>query len=79
MGFCDTSTIGGVGVWIYSTKLGAIMVWHHPCSSNINDTLVSDTNPGGALTNSYLKLAVLVLHKATLLAELPESIMESAS
>ena len=75
MGFCDASGIVSEGMWIKPTKSRTRIVWNHPWPSDITDTLVLDTNPGGTLTNSDQNLNALVLHKATLLAVLPNAIV----
>ena len=50
-------------------------MWCRPWSPETIETLVSDTNPEGMLTNSDLELATLVLHEATLLEVCPEVVM----
>ena len=50
-------------------------MWHHPCLPDIIATLVSDTNPGGALTKSDLDLAALIIHEAILLEVCPDANM----
>ena len=50
-------------------------MWRHPCQSDIINDLVSETNPGGNITNPAIELAALVLHKASLLVLFPEARM----
>ena len=50
-------------------------MWQHPCLPNIIVALISDKNPEGNLTNSYLEVSSLVLHEATLLDTCPEAKM----
>ena len=73
MGFCDASGIGSGGVWLYPSCLGKDLVWQHPCPADIFANLVSSKNREGTITNSDLELTALVLHKATLIAEVPDA------
>ena len=75
MGFCDTSGIGLVGVWLDPAGTGRNLVCWHPWIEDITSKLVPSTNPHGAITNSNLKLAALVLQEATLLEAIPKACM----
>ena len=55
--------------------LGTSLVWRHPWLPDIIKAIISDKNPEGTLTNSYLDLSALVLHEATLLDTCPEATM----
>ena len=50
-------------------------MWRHPWPPNIINSLISDRNSEGTLTNSDLELAALVLHEDTLLETYPEATM----
>ena len=47
-------------------------MWHHPWPEDIISNLVSSKNREGAIANSDLDLAVLIIHKATLLSAVPD-------
>ena len=53
-------------------------MWLHPWPPDIIAALILDSNPGGTLTNSKLKLAALVLHEATHLDVCPEANIAAA-
>ena len=71
MGFYKASGIGVGVVLTKPTKLGTHIVWRHPWTSGITETLILVTNTGRTLTTSNLDLIALVVHKATLLAAVP--------
>ena len=73
LGFCDASGLGSGGVWIDPSLLGQYLVWRHPWPEDIIAKLESSTNREGTITNSNLVLAVIILHKATLLSSVPEA------
>ena len=75
MGFCDDSGLGIGGVWLKPHRLGKDLVWRHPWLEDIIANLVSSTNTEGRITNSNLELAALILHEATLIAEVQEAHM----
>ena len=75
LGLCNASGLGAGDVWLDPARFGRNLVWCHPCPPNIISYLVSLTNLGGNITNSDLELAALVLHEATLLAEVPTARM----
>ena len=52
---------------------GTSLVWQNPWPPDIIVALISNRNPEGTLTNSYLKIAALVLHEATLLETCPKA------
>ena len=70
--FCDASDIGARSLCINPEKTGHNLVWRHPWPPDIIEDLVLSTNMKGTITNSYLELVTLVVHKATLLAAFPE-------
>ena len=53
------------GVWIDQNKDVKNYIWCFKWPADITQELVRFTNPEGAITNSYLKLAALVLQEAT--------------
>ena len=75
MGFCNASYIGVGGIWINPAKLVTSIMWRHSWSYYITDALILDTNLRGILTNFNLKIATLIIDKATLLEVCPEAIM----
>ena len=77
LGFCDTSGIRAGGVWLNLSGSGKSLVWQHPWPPEIIKVLILDRNPEGTLTNSYLELATLILHEATLLDTCPEATMDT--
>ena len=77
LGLCNASIIGEGGLWIYPTKFGTIIVWHHPFPSDITDALVSKTNPGETLINYEFDISNFVINEANLLAELTQVITEA--
>ena len=52
-----------------------MIVWHYPLSVDITNNLVFETNPGGTITNYNLNISTLIIHKATLMSEIPEAVM----
>ena len=54
---------------------GISLVFRRPWPPNIIETLISDRNPEGILTNYDLELSALVLPEATLLEMCPEATM----
>ena len=75
LGFCDASGIGTGGVWLDPFRSSSSIVWHCPWTPDIIAALILVKNPGGALTNSDLKLSDLVLHVDTLLDVCPDANM----
>ena len=75
MGFCNTSGLGVVGVWLDPSLLGKYLVWHHPWLADIITNRVSSIKREGAITNSNIKLAAPVLREATLIAAVPDARM----
>ena len=73
LGFCYALGLGAGGVWLDPSHLEKDLVWLYPWPTDIIANLVSSTNREGTITNSDLELAALVLHKATLLAAVPEA------
>ena len=54
-----------------------ILVWRHPRSSDIINSLVSNTNPNVTIANSKIDLSTLLLHEATLLSETSKAAEEA--
>ena len=75
LGFCNTYELGAGGVWLDPAGMGQSRVWRDPWPADVTLGLVSQTNPHGAITNSDLYLAALVIQEATLLEEVPKACM----
>ena len=75
--FCDASGFGAGGVWLDPSRSGKDLIWRHPWPSDIISDLVSSTNREETINISNLELAVLVLHKFTLLATVPEARLDA--
>ena len=75
--FCDASGIEMGGVWFDTSRYGTSIMWHQPWPSDIIVDLVSETDPGEALTNYNFYISALVLHKANILAEFLEANMSA--
>ena len=58
--FCDASGFGAGGAWFIAGH--SPIVWRVVWPTDIQNSVVSDNNPDGALTNSDLELAAIVLH-----------------
>ena len=65
IGYCDAAGEGAGGVW-FSPDLPDPIVWRVPFPLDIQNAIVSDSNPDGTITNSDLELAGVVLHIAVL-------------
>ena len=65
LGYTDASGLGGGGVWLDPNVDSIHHVWRLQWPPDIQTDLVSFDNPKGQITNSYLELVALVLHKAT--------------
>jgi hypothetical protein len=72
IGFCDASAFGAGGVWFSGSKSLRPSVWRVEFPSDITRQVVSDSNPNGALTNSDLELAGVLLHYAALEQLVPD-------
>jgi hypothetical protein len=66
IGYCDASAFGSGGVWFSGTSPLPETVWRLQWPRDITVAVVSDSNPDGALTNSDLEMAAVVLHLSTL-------------
>ena len=77
LGFCDASGLRAGGVWLDPSCLGKYLVWHHLCPADIVTNLVSSQSKEGTITNSDLELSALVLHEATLIAEVPDARLDT--
>ena len=66
IGYCDASAFGAGGVWFSGTSPLPETVWRLQWPRDITVAVVSDSNPDGALTNSDLEMAAVVLHLSTL-------------
>lgn len=58
-GLCDASGFGAGGVWFINNQH---LVWRVVWPLDIQQAVVSTTNPRGTVTNSDLELAAIVLH-----------------
>ena len=65
-GYCDASAFGAGGVWLGATVPTPPIVWRVQWPADISADVVSDTNPGGRLTNSDLEMAGVLLQEAVL-------------
>jgi hypothetical protein len=59
--YCDASAFGAGGVWFSGTSLVPETVWQLQWPLDITAAVISESNPTGALTNSDLEIAVVVL------------------
>ena len=62
IGYCDASAFGAGGVWFSGTSPVHETVWRLQWPPDITAAVVSESNPTGALTNSDLEMAAVVLH-----------------
>ncbi len=62
IGYCDASAFGTGGVWFSGTSSVRETVWRLQWPPDITAAVVSESNPTGALTNSDLEMAAVVLH-----------------
>ena len=72
LSLCGASGVGARVVWRDPTKSGTSIMWNHTFPYNITNTLVLESNLGGVLANSDLKLSALFFHKSTLLTAFPK-------
>jgi hypothetical protein len=72
VGFCDASAFGAGGVWFSGDKPLRPAVWRVEFPPDITSQVVSDSNPTGALTNSDLELAGVLLHYLALEQVVPD-------
>ena len=66
IGYCDASGFGAGGVWFSGTCQLPETVWRLQWPRDITAAIVSESNPLGALTNSDLEMAAVVLHLGVL-------------
>ena len=59
-GYCDASAFGAGGVWFSGESPLTPQVWLLEWPPDIQQTVISSTNPEGRLTNSNLEMAVLL-------------------
>lgn len=75
VGSCDAAKVGMGGVWIppdiptNRTPDHSPIVWREPFPSNIQESVISDKNPAGTITNSDLELAGVIAHNAIIARE----------
>jgi hypothetical protein len=62
IGYCDASAFGAGGIWFSGTSPVPETVWRLQWPPDITAAVVSESNPTGALTNSDLEMAAVVLH-----------------
>jgi hypothetical protein len=62
IGYCDASAFGAGSVWFSGTSSVHKRVWRLQWPQDITAAVVSESNPTGALTNSDLEMAAVVLH-----------------
>jgi hypothetical protein len=60
--YCDASKLGAGGVWLSGALHLSPIVWHVEWSPDIHANVVSFKNPSGAITNSDLEMAGMLLH-----------------
>jgi hypothetical protein len=72
IGFCDASAFGAGGVWFSGRTSLQPSVWRVEFPVDITRQVVSDSNPTGALTNSDLELAGVLLHYSVLEQLVPD-------
>ncbi len=61
IGFCDASAFGAGGVWFSGTSTVPETVWRLQWPLDITAAVISESKPTGALTNSDLEMAAVVL------------------
>ena len=66
VGNCDASAFGAGGVWYGGSELKEPIVWRVVFPADIQQSVVSDDNPRGTVTNSDLELAAILLHHLVL-------------
>ena len=71
IGYCDASAFGAGGVWFSGTSPLPETVWRLQWPRDITAAVISESNPTGALTNSDLEMAAVVLHLSTLESVVP--------
>jgi hypothetical protein len=62
IGYCDASKLGAGGVWLSGRRHLSPIVWRVEWPADIGQQIISFDNPSGALTNSDLEMAGMVLH-----------------
>ena len=62
VGYTDACATGMGGVWFSGNKRLENLCWRVPFPKDIVDEVISDVNPKGRLTNSYLELAAALVH-----------------
>ena len=62
IGYCDATAFGAGGVWFSGTSPVPETVWRLPWPPDITAAVVFESNPTGALTNSDLEMAAVVLY-----------------
>ena len=75
LGFWNASIFCMDSVQLDPDNSSTSIVWRQNRLSKTTNSLVLDTNPGGAITNSYLEFTSLVLHNTTLMVEVPKASM----
>jgi hypothetical protein len=70
IGYCDASAFGAGGVWFGGVTKMEPFVWRVEWPPDITNSVVSDKNPSGTITNSDLEMAGVLLHEAVLEAHL---------
>jgi hypothetical protein len=77
-GYCDASAFGAGGVWFGAERHLDPIVWRAQWPKDITAAVVSTTNPDGALTNSDLEMAGVLLQEAVLEAAIGPQQMKHA-
>jgi hypothetical protein len=62
VGYCDASKLGAGGVWLSGTLHLSPIVWRLEWPPDIQQNIVSFTNPNGSITNSDLEMAGMLAH-----------------
>eukprot|EP00978_Attheya_sp_CCMP212_P003862 scaffold8211_cov81-Attheya_sp.AAC.1 len=72
VGYCDASALGAGGVWFSGLLSLTPTVWRVEWPSDITANVVSDKNPDGAITNSDLEMAGVLIQQQLVLERLVE-------
>ena len=66
IGYCDASAFGAGGVWFSGKSELPPTVWRIQWPADITAAVISDSNPGGTLTNSDLEMAAVLIQQSVL-------------
>lgn len=65
-GYCDTSAWGAGGIWLGGQQAPHPIMWRVQWPKDVPDAVVSDSNPGGTITNSNLEMAGVLLQETVI-------------